>query len=516
MLALRNALATGTLPTFGPEASLGNFHHGALSRDILLPAAWLGGGDPVWVVAEVALLSLILIPICWWIARSIAGPAAGLTAALLAAVSASLIGFATFIWNPTPVEPGAAVAYLGTWQALNSRKARWWVVAAAGAALAAQAHIAAAVIFLPLAGAYALDLIRSPAGRRRSIVAWGAAGVALVVVTYLPLILYELSHNFSETRGILADFVAPTTTTVHDPLTRVLFAFIRILAWPLTRWPLIDLKPAFPIAFLAASGLAVGLVWRLGSTLPMRRRGSERPEGVRLPIEGSDQSDVAVAVVAPPAAAPTVPESADLSAERLGTWLVGLGLLVFILVLGLGLHSVSEVQALPTEQYHIVADPLVIVAAGIVAGSLWRSASARDLTLARRGTVMAILIALVAWNAAHWPPLTSPDGGWPAAQAAATRVERDAAGSSIAVVPLFAAKGIDAYAYPLVRDGVTLVAPDQARTVVLLCDLFWLTGCGGAAQDAWLAENGGASGLILVDRFAAAPDRTLSIYRRAP
>jgi len=43
--------------------------------------------------------------------------AAGLSAALLAAVSASLISYATFIWNPTLVEPGAAVAFLGAWQA---------------------------------------------------------------------------------------------------------------------------------------------------------------------------------------------------------------------------------------------------------------------------------------------------------------------------------------------------------------------------------------------------------------
>src|SRR5271157_5177001 len=102
MLALRSALSTGQLPTFGPEAIsvASSFHHGALYYDLLLPAAWLGNGDPTWVVAEIALLSLLVIPIVWWMARSIAGPAAGLTAAVLAAVSASLIGYATLIWNP--------------------------------------------------------------------------------------------------------------------------------------------------------------------------------------------------------------------------------------------------------------------------------------------------------------------------------------------------------------------------------------------------------------------------------
>jgi 4-amino-4-deoxy-L-arabinose transferase-like glycosyltransferase len=173
MLALRDALATGRLPTFGPVSSLGNFHHDALSRDLILPAAWLGNGDPTWVVGEVALLGLLVVLAIWWIARSIAGTPAGLAAALLAAVSASLIGYSTFIWNPTPVEPGAALAYLGAWQAVRTQKAQLWILAAIGSAVAAQSHVAAAVILLPMAAAYALDLRRGSAVRRRSIVRWG-------------------------------------------------------------------------------------------------------------------------------------------------------------------------------------------------------------------------------------------------------------------------------------------------------------------------------------------------------
>jgi hypothetical protein len=122
--------------------------------------------------------------------------------------------------------------------------------------------------------------------------------------------------------------------------------------------------------------------------------------------------------------------------------------------------------------------------------------------------------ALLAWNAGHWPPLTAPDGGWPAAQAAATRLEHDAGGSPMALVPLFAEKGGDAYLYPLTRDGFTPVAPDTATYVVLLCDTFWVDGCGGNAEASWLATNAAASGLTQQDQFHAAPDRILTVYRR--
>ena len=207
------------LPTFGPLAISvgGNFHHGALYYDLLLPAMWIGNGDPTFVVAEIALLSLLVVPIVWWIARSVGGVAAGLMAAVLAAISASLIGYATFIWNPTLVEPAAAVAFLGAWEAWRTARPQWWLVAAAGSAVAMQSHVAAGVIVVPMAAAFLAAFRRAPAGRRRRVAAWGAAAVALVVVSYLPLIVYELGHDFSETRGMIGYFTGPDSTPRPRP-----------------------------------------------------------------------------------------------------------------------------------------------------------------------------------------------------------------------------------------------------------------------------------------------------------
>jgi hypothetical protein len=196
---------------------------------------------------------------------------------------------------------------------------------------------------------------------------------------------------------------------------------------------------------------------------------------------------------------------------------VGFWLLLVVLVLGFGLHSVSEVQPLPTEQYHAMADPLVFVAVGLIVGGLWQRLPRPRANVARRGFVIGALGLLVAWNVGHWPPVTAPDGGWPAAQAAAARLEQDAGGSSMALVPLFEPKGADAYAYPLSRDGRVLVSPGTATTVVLLCDTFWLDDqCAGSAEANWLTSNPSPGGWIQVDRFQAAPDRLLSVYRRGP
>ena len=495
MVDLHTALSTGQLPTFGPLSSILTFHHGALYYDLILPAAWLGNGDPVWVVAEIALLSLLVIPIVWWIARTIGGVAAGLAAALVAATSASLIGYATFIWNPTVIEPAAAVAFLGAWQAIRTRRAAWWVVAAVGAAVVSQAHVAAGVIVLPLGVAFLFDLRHGPAARRRRILGWGVAGVAIFVATYLPLIVSEMNHNFTETRGIVAYFTQPNYGSSVGPLVRLVFATIRILAWPLTRWPMIDLKPAFLPALAIASVVFVGLAWRFGATT------SRKPDG-RMQQ-------------ASPQPSRRQQEAVPSEIERLGVRFIGGLLLLLVVVLGLGLHSVSEVQELPTEQYHVVADPLVLVAVGLIVGGLWRAVPVRGLAAARRLAAAAFVVVLVAWNAGHWPPLTSADGGWPAAQAAATRIEREADGSAVAFVPLFEPKGSDAYSYPLALEGVSTETPEKATIIVVLCDTSWTEDCDGSAEEVWLAQSK-LGGLLKIDRFHAAPDRILTVYRKMP
>ena len=169
-----------------------------------------------------------------------------------------------------------------------------------------------------------------------------------MVATYLPLIAWELSHNFSDTRGMLDYLSRPGTGPSVSPLARLVMATIRILAWPLTRWPLFDLRSGLSLAFLVATALSAGLVWRSVGT--MTRRSATR---LHLPDPEPVERRAAI--------------------DELGTLVVGWWLLLIIVPLGLGLHAVSDLQVLQTEQYHVIADPLVFVAAGLIVGGMWQS-----------------------------------------------------------------------------------------------------------------------------------------------
>ena len=90
------------------------------------------------------------------------------------------------------------------------------------------------------------------------------------------------------------------------------------------------------------------------------------------------------------------------------------------------------VPGLPVDHYHAFLDPLVVVIAGIGVGALWRLrpalASPRSIA-AQVGPGLAVVVvgSLLTWNLLQQPPAVAADGGYPAAQRAATRIEKASA-----------------------------------------------------------------------------------------
>jgi hypothetical protein len=119
------------------------------------------------------------------------------------------------------------------------------------------------------------------------------------------------------------------------------------------------------------------------------------------------------------------------------------------------------------------------------------------------------------------------DGGFPAADAAAGRIETAIAGRPVAIRSLPDFKPPHTYAYPLKRDGVTILPESQAEVLVVVCDDLFAdvigAACGGPAEAQSLAAapfapggtpDGSPTRQPLV-RFEAAPGRWVSVYGSA-
>jgi hypothetical protein len=186
---------------------------------------------------------------------------------------------------------------------------------------------------------------------------------------------------------------------------------------------------------------------------------------------------------------------------------------------------------------------MVFTLVGLGAGALWRvrtrrsaaahasSAEAPDATREGERTipigpagVVVVVGVLIAWNLVNQPPAMHPDGGFPAAETAGARIlAATGAGEPITLRSLPDFKSIEAYAYPLVRAGASVVADTgsgpvtaSSGTLVLICDSLFERAigapCGGPAEATVAPPDRFGEP---VDRFLAAPGRTISVYRGA-
>ena len=215
---------------------------------------------------------------------------------------------------------------------------------------------------------------------------------------------------------------------------------------------------------------------------------------------------------------------------------------VFALGLGLGLvwtavflsfpspSLATVVPGLPNDHYHAFADPMVFTVVGIGSAILWRwgaaavarAPSARTTITPGPVLVVGATLAFLGFNLLHQPPAVHPDGGFPAADAAAQRIIA-AGGDELTLRSIPDFKSTEAYGYPLVRAGASVnvdtgsgPVTDPVGSLVVICDSLFETvvgaPCGGSAE-ATIApsERFGEP----VDRFVAQPGRTISIYRGA-
>lgn len=483
MRVLAALVQHGQVPLLGPQTSIGTFHHGAAYYALLAPAAWISAADPVAVTGEIALLGIGAVAATWWFGRLVGGRVAAAIAGVLAALSPSGIDESTFIWNPNPVPFAAALAFAGALVAWRSGRARWWLLAGAGAMLVMQLHVLGVVLVLPLVAAWVADLRRRGRdGRpRRPTVLAGAGALAIIAAGYVPLLIHELTSDFGESRAILAYLSGGGGAGAPGIAVRLVMVAVRSVTWPLAG--LVTDRPT-------AAGLALVVAVYVGAGAVLFVRREVRPPAV-LVLGTLAWSVVALAIVAPSLATIT--------------------------------------PGLPNDHYHAFLDPvvIVIVATGIarLAGPM-RSRSARSSSITGPAVAVALVAVLGILELGAWPPAVASDGGWLDVDAAAqTTIDAVRAvqrpGDAAVLVGLPAFKPDDALRFPLERRGLVPVPAEAgdmvpgAAVVTVVCDPLFddATGaaCGGPAEGAWLAAYP-EKDLRLVQRFSAGPRRLISIY----
>lgn len=352
----------GKFTLIGPQTSIGNMYLGPLYYYLMLPFYILFGLSPVGPSVGVALLGVATIFLIWKIGKEWFGEIAGSTAALLYATSPVVIIYSRSSWNPNIMPFFALLTIYGIWQFWQKENFVWLPVIGVTLSFCLQSHYLG-LLLLPVVGIFwlveLLKLLRKNDKRLKYYILHTTYSILLLLLlTLVPLVWFDLRHNFINAKAFYK-FFTERQTTVNLKAYKAIPHL-----WPLWELMITRLLAAKEIVL----GRVMALVLVLGAVFFFTR--SDLVRGRTSPISPVNRALALIFV-----------------------WLViGLG--------GIGLYK-QHIY----DHYFGFLFPAVFLLAGFLLGKIWEIRGFRD--LGKLG-VLGIL-ALAMWfnlknSPLNWPP----------------------------------------------------------------------------------------------------------------
>ncbi len=211
-IIIKRLLTQGDVPFIGPPTSVGNIYLGPLYYYMMavpMGVFWL---NPVAASGMVALIGVLTVLLVYYITKSWFGKWAGNIAAFLYAISPVTIIYSRSSWNPNPAPFYTLLAMVGIYQAHKRGNYLWLILTGLSLGAAIQMHYLA-LILLPIFGILWLyDLYGQQTGRLKfnHFVSGTVFAVLAFLLTLIPLVLFDLKHNFLNTKAVVAIFTNDT------------------------------------------------------------------------------------------------------------------------------------------------------------------------------------------------------------------------------------------------------------------------------------------------------------------
>lgn len=207
-------LAAGNPTLVGPTTGLSGLFLGPLWYYLGFPGYLLSGGQPLGVMLWFISLSALAFPLYWWLSHRLFWSAdqssqslltwllTGFSIGLFIVLPASLSS-STTIWNPLLGTPLMLLALYAGWRVRGSRRPRWWLAGLfLAVALTLQSEFAYAVFFLPVLFVLVPWLQQRSWRQWRPLIGDWLVALAVVGLTLVPQLLFELRHDWIMTRSL--------------------------------------------------------------------------------------------------------------------------------------------------------------------------------------------------------------------------------------------------------------------------------------------------------------------------
>lgn len=209
-------------PAIGPPSSIGEVFLGPFYYYLVSPFLLLARLNPVGLAIGVALISAVGIYFAYSVVRKSLSDKAALFFFFLITFSFELVRISRFSWNPNVLPYFAfATLYFFT-QALeekNTHTIRDSALFGLFFGLSFQLHHLAGLLALPIAIYYITVLIQR---KKFSLLLVPLISLALFFATLIPLVIFELRHQFLNTRNLMSVFTQQNIVST-GPLYKRMF-----------------------------------------------------------------------------------------------------------------------------------------------------------------------------------------------------------------------------------------------------------------------------------------------------
>ncbi|MBI3620488.1 glycosyltransferase family 39 protein [Candidatus Roizmanbacteria bacterium] len=252
-LIIKRIIMLQHFPAIGPPMSTGNIFLGPFYYYFIAPWLLLSAFNPAGLAIGVAFFSTLFIPLFYKIVKKIANNTVAGLAAVFITFATPLITFSRSSWNPNLLPLFSFLSAYFLYQAFKTKKNRYYIAAGAFISFSIQLHYLA-LFLLPAAAICFLIYFFSPRRTARlRLAGQGILTASSFFIGALPLIIFDVRHNFLNFRNFLKLFAAPGSVASHSPQS-FWQSFASFVEYSLRmRLPL----PIVIVTFLLLSGFAL-------------------------------------------------------------------------------------------------------------------------------------------------------------------------------------------------------------------------------------------------------------------
>ncbi len=204
-------------PAFiGPVTSVGNMYLGPFYYYFMVFPLMLSYPSPVGPAYAVALVGIVTLALLFILGKQMIGKRAALIAMGLYAISPIIIANVRFSWNPNIVPFFSLLLIWGLWKTLRGMQ-KYWILVGLCAAILFQLHYIA-LIELGLAGlVWIYEMYRSVRQKKidPDMLSSTLIAIAIFAVSLIPLFLFDLKHDWLNTKAFIQFFRPSVSSERH-------------------------------------------------------------------------------------------------------------------------------------------------------------------------------------------------------------------------------------------------------------------------------------------------------------